>query len=75
MEKKNALYTARMFECPKRLAKGMLWLTTKDHRVKMKTVVCVEKGSSFRNQRDTGYCNVDAEMMRQIIKADFVISD
>jgi hypothetical protein len=37
--------------------------------------VCVEKGSSFRNQRDTGYCNVDAETMRQIIKSDFVISD
>jgi len=37
--------------------------------------VRVEKRFSFRNQRDTGYCNVDAETMRQIIKADFVIRD
>ena len=32
-----------------------------------------EKRSSFRNQLHTGYCNVDAETMRQITKADFVI--
>ena len=38
---KNALYTPRMFERPKRLAKRMVWLTTKDHRVTMKTLVCV----------------------------------
>jgi len=37
--------------------------------------VCVEKRSSFRKQRDTGYSNVDAETMRQIIKAAFVIRD
>ena len=62
---------------------GTVWLTTKDHPVTMKTVVCVcvcvcvcvEKGSSFRHQHDTGYYNVDAETMRQIIKADFVIRD
>jgi hypothetical protein len=64
-----------MFELPKRLCKGMVWLTTKDHRVTMKTVVSVEKGSSFKNQRDAGYCNVDAETVGQIMKADFVIRD
>ena len=41
MEKKNALYAARMFDRPKGLSKGVLLLTTKGHRVTMKTVVCL----------------------------------
>ena len=78
---KNSLYTARMFELPKRLSEGLMRLTTKDHRPRTKTgvcvcvCVCVEKESAFRNQRDTWYCNVDAETLRRIIKTDFVIRD